>query len=274
MEFGKQLEADIKVLAHKLNARLICDLESIAGAPKAEIKRISEFMDKHYEVALKAEFKRIGKFIGKHYEVIITEDLVLAILDVAADMLIEKSAKEGTGEYALCCKGVYHDYLLSDDELIQLFSRDEVKNLITKTQAEQEASREKAKAETEAKLKAAADELTMALRKALTAYAEGKKAEMTEKELDIMKTFKSQYKSYVFDGLSWCCITPYIEVGHYIIDLLKYAYKNQYEVPDVNCCPREYNYAMKLMPPEYNYAMKRMLPKLEKKGFEAMLDKF
>ena len=222
-----------------------------------------EFMDEHYEVALKAEFKRISEFIGKCYEVIINDDLILAVLDVAADMLIEKSAKEETGEYALCCKGVHCDHLLSDDELIQLFSRDEVKKLIMKTQAEQKASYEKAYAETEAKLKAAAEELTIALRKALTAYTKSVNIEMTEKELSLMKTFKSQYKSYVFDDLSWCILSPYIEVGHHIISSLKHAYENQYEIPNVSCCP-----------PEYNYAMKLMLPKLKKEGFEAMLDKF
>lgn len=273
MEFDKQLEgfpnsvcseAEIKVLVHKLNTGLTVDLKFISDALKAEVKRVTEFMNKHYEVVLKAEFKRIGGFIGKHYnKVIVTEDLVLAILDAAADMLLEKSTKEGAGARLFCCKGVYHDYLLSDDEFIQLFSRDEVKNLITKTQAEQEASREKAKAEQEAKLKAAADELTTALIKALIVYTRSVNIEMTNKELALMKEFKSQYKSYVFDGLSWCCMTPYIEAGHYIIGSLKHAYKNQYEVPDISCCP-----------PEYNRMIKLELPKIKKEGFEAMLDKF
>lgn len=263
MEFDKQLESEIKVLVHKLNTGLTVDLKFISDALKAEVKRVTEFMNKHYEVVLKAEFKRISEFIGKHYAVIISDDLILAILDAAADMLIEKSAKEGAGARLFCCKGVYHDLLLSDDELIQLFSRDEVKKLIEKTQAEQKASYEKAYAETKAKLKAAADDLTIALRKALTAYAKSRKIEMTDKELSLMNTFKSQYKSYVFNGLSWCCITPYIEAGHYIINSLQYAYKHQYKVPNVDCCS-----------PEYNYAMKLMLPKLEKKGFEAMLDMF
>ena len=239
MMSDRQLGAEIKVLAHKLKAMSVDGLEFIADA-------------------LKAEFKRISEFIDKHYEVVINDDLILAILDVAADMLLEKKLVS-----ASYCISVYYNHLLSDDEFIQLFSRDEVKKLIMKTQAEQKASYEKAYAETEAKLKAAADELTLALRKALTAYAESKNIEMTDKELSLMKTFKSQYKSYVFDDLSWTILSPYTEVGHRIISSLKYAYKHQYKAPNVSCCP-----------PEYNYAMKLMLPKLKKEGFEAMLDKF
>lgn len=246
MKFDMQLEAEIKALAGRLEARSVDSLESIAGA-------------------LKVEFKRISEFIDEHYEVIVNDELILAILKVAADMLIAKSISRERvgGRWINCISVYYYDTLLRDGEFRWLFASDEVKKLIEKTQAKQKASYEKAYAETEAKLKVAATELTLALRKALTAYAESRNIEMTEKELGLMKEFKRQYKSYVFDGLSWCCIGPYIEAGHYIIDSLKYAYKHQYKVPNVSCCP-----------PEYNDEMRQILPELKKDGFEAMLDMF